>query len=317
MSMTPSSPESTTPQASQGKLFPYMTVLLGGLATTALTLYGVYLLDVNATDFNIMGWYADYVIPVGALIVGVVAALGYGVVSWWSGTKIVRRLFWVVLFLQVCAYFAAQYIVFQNLHFPADSQHPVGFLEYYDFTARSFAWKQHDGSAGSPLGIWGYAFRLLEILGFAVGGLAVPALLFAKPYCTPCGRYMNIKSLGLLPASVAPVKFKKSDTEGELAHQAEQKRAFESAQQMIETLQRMGTERRTDEFKNALDALKARRNEISKLPVRYRVSLISCKQCAAGWLSIWEMVGQGKQLKQTEIPITRMPPEFVTALQRK
>ena len=54
-------------------------VLLCGLATTALALFGVYLLDAKTDDFHIMGWYANYILPVGAVIVGVAASSGYGI----------------------------------------------------------------------------------------------------------------------------------------------------------------------------------------------------------------------------------------------
>jgi hypothetical protein len=51
-------------------------------------LVGVYLLATNTKDFNIMGWYANYVLPIGALLVGLVASSGYGIASWITGQKI-------------------------------------------------------------------------------------------------------------------------------------------------------------------------------------------------------------------------------------
>ena len=179
-----------------------VTVLLSGLATTALALVGVYLLSTNTDDFNIMGWYANYVLPIGALIVGFVAASGYGIASWRTGQKITRRLLWTVLAFQVVAYFVSQYIEFHSLGLQYNDGTPVGFLTYFDFAARAFSWQQKDGTAGSPLGVWGYAFRLLEIVGFCGGSLAVPLLLRAVPYCESCQSYMKTKEAGLLPASV-------------------------------------------------------------------------------------------------------------------
>jgi hypothetical protein len=111
-----------------------------------------------------MGWYANYVIPAGAIIVGIAASSGYGLASWFTGVKITRSLLWIVLVLQFTAYFAAQYIEFIGLHLiHPDSGQPVGFFEYYDLVARTFAWKQSDGSMGQPLGAWGYFFRGLEV----------------------------------------------------------------------------------------------------------------------------------------------------------
>ncbi len=51
------------PVSRSGK--PYFAVLMSGLFTTAATLAGVYWLGRNAEEFHIMGWYANYVIPVG------------------------------------------------------------------------------------------------------------------------------------------------------------------------------------------------------------------------------------------------------------
>src|SRR5580692_2014574 len=54
-------------------------VLIGGAASTAVALLAVYFL--NETGTNVMGWYADYVLPIGALLVGLLASSGFGVAS--------------------------------------------------------------------------------------------------------------------------------------------------------------------------------------------------------------------------------------------
>ena len=76
-------------------------VLLSGLISTALALLAVYILDTKTEDFHVMGWYANYVIPIGAILVGVVASSGYGLASWLSGVKITRSLLWTVLVLNL------------------------------------------------------------------------------------------------------------------------------------------------------------------------------------------------------------------------
>lgn len=151
--------------------------------------------------------HADYVLPIGAVIVGVAASSGYGLSSYFSGVKITRSLLWIVVGLQLAAYIAAQYIEFANLHLihRADNS-PVGFFEYYDLVARSFAWKQDNGHAGEPLGVWGYFFRGLEVIGFVAGGMIVPAVLRKAPYCADCQRYMKTRQLVLVPASIPTKK---------------------------------------------------------------------------------------------------------------
>jgi len=287
-------------------------VLISGLATTALTLLGVYLLDRYADDFHMMGWYANYVIPAGAILVGIAASSGYGLASWFSGIKITKKLLWMVLALQFVAYFAAQYIEFSNLHLVYhDTGKPVAFFKYYDFTARSFAWKQHDGSMGEPLGAWGYFFRALEVIGFAGAGLIVPAALRKAPYCPACQRYMKTRQLALLPASVKVKKVKKSDEAGKAAHEAEQQQAFDAGKQTLATLQEFATSNSTAEFRSKLEELKPGKKLAAKLPGRFSVSLVHCKRCYAGQLVSKLQLGQGQHIKISELGRTELHPEFV------
>jgi len=288
----------------------YFPVLISGLATTVLTLIGVYILDAK-TDFHIMGWYANYILPIGAVIVGVAASCGYGLASWFNGIKITRSLLWIVLVFQLAAYFAAQYIEFRgrNLVHLRDGT-PVGFIEYFDATARSFAWKKDDGTRGQPMGAWGYAFRGLEILGFAAGGLIVPLVLRKKPYCQVCQRYMRIRQLGLVPASVPVKKVKKSDMAGLAVYEAEQQQAFDRGKQIVETLQQHAADAKAADFQKILAELEPGKKQAAKLPKRFSLELVRCNRCYAGQFVVKQLFGQGKQLKQTDFSSTELHPEF-------
>jgi hypothetical protein len=295
----------------------YLLVLYSGLATSALALLGVHLLDVYTTDFNIMGWYADYLIPVGAVLVGVAASSGYGLASWLTGVKISHSLLWAVMLIQLLVYFAAQYIEFSHLHLIHRSNgRPVGFFEYYDLMARSFAWKhEHDGGSGQPLGIYGYFFRFLEIAGFVGGGLIVPALLRKAPYCQACRRYMQTRALGTIAASVPAKKFKKSDTAGSTAHQTEQQQAFDRGKRIAEILQSMSTEGRSAEFQQTLAELAPAKKQAVRLPRRITVHLIACKQCRSGGLLLKLVSGHGKQIKTVPMAQNDLAPDFVRSIQ--
>ena len=290
-------------------------VLLCGLATTALALFGVYVLDRTAEDFHIMGWYANYILPVGAVIVGVVASSGYGLASWFSGIKITKGLLWSVLGLQVLAYFVAQYIEFSGLHLVHRATgEKVGFLEYYDLTARSFAWQQDNGKPGEPLGIWGYAFRLLEMAGFACGGLIIPAVMKNVPYCQSCQRYMRTQQLVHFPGSIPQRKVKKSDVAGRAAYEAEQEQAFEAGKQIWETLKQLVSQSKGPELSAKLADLQAGAKAATKLPRRFSLKLVRCKSCSAGWLHVHVLTGHGKQLKQVEYAKQDVTPEFVRSV---
>jgi hypothetical protein len=314
MSMTQESNLSSAPGGIREER-SYTMVLICGLATTALTLLGVYLLDRYADDFHIMGWYANYVIPAGAIIVGIAAASGYGLASWFSGIKITSKLLWMVLALQFLAYFAAQYIEFNNLHLVYQKTgRPVGFFTYYDFTARSFAWKQSDGKMGDPLGAWGYFFRGLEVIGFAGAGLIVPLALRKAPYCPACQRYMKTRQLALVPASVKVKKLKKSDEAGKAALEAEQQQAFDGGKQTVAALQQFATSNSTAEFRTKLEELQLGKKLAGKLQGRFSVSLVHCKRCYSGQLVAKLLLGQGQHVKTSEIGRTELHPEFVRSV---
>ncbi len=70
---------------------PILLILLG-LVTTVAALGAVWGINLLSDDFNLMGLYMLWIIPVGALLVGVAAGSGYGMGSWWTGVRIVLSL---------------------------------------------------------------------------------------------------------------------------------------------------------------------------------------------------------------------------------
>ena len=97
-----------------------------------------------------------------------------------DGQKITRRLLWTVLALQVVAYFASQYIEFHSLGCSTTTARRwASSPTSTSPRARSPGNRKTARSArrSAP----GDAFRLLEIVGFCGGSLAVPLLLRAVP----------------------------------------------------------------------------------------------------------------------------------------
>jgi len=297
------------PGKSRDMTVPYMIVLASGLATTALTLLLVYWLDDNA-HFNLMGFYLDYILPAGAILVGILAGSGYGLASWLTGVKIPRTMIWTVLALQCIAYFSAQYIVFAHLHLvnPYTNQ-PVGFLQYFDWAARNFSFKKHNGEPGEPFGTWGYAYRFLELAGFAFAGVLIPALVMVIPYCDPCGRYMRRTALATLPGSIRAKQPNRKDAQAVAAYEEEKEQADASAKQAIAVLGEMAASGQTGALSQALAALGPGSKAAAKLPSRYVMSLYLCPACPAGRLKVVPMTGQGKKVRQGTAIIFEIPGE--------
>jgi hypothetical protein len=205
--LSPAPPPSTRPDAAIGDSRAPL-VLVTGAITTALALVGVYALNRSGT--NIMGWYADYVIPAGALIVGLVASSGYGIAGWRLHCKITGGLLRAVIVLTAAAYFAAQYLEYRLILDRLDAE-AIGFWRYFDLTTRAFRWEEH-GKVGSQLGALGYGLRALELVGFVGGGLIGPGILRARPYCDRCRRYKDRPLVAVLPAGVPPANLKSKRT---------------------------------------------------------------------------------------------------------
>ncbi|GAB4454396.1 MAG: hypothetical protein OHK0029_08920 [Armatimonadaceae bacterium] len=301
----------------QKPLFP---VILAGVLTTALTLFGVYLLNIYAEDFNIMGWYWAGIFPAGAFLVGMLAASGYGLVMWLMGIRISKEALFAILGLQVLAYGAAQYIEYlsvlkmlQGMTVIADGQTirpgEMSFVEYFDVTARAIAFEGRNGEPGSPLGVLGYGIRFLEVIGFCGGSLVVPAALRSHPFCEGCQRYMRGRQLTLIPASIPTKLFQKRDKEADAT-------AFADGTARMEQLRKLTTENRAGEFVSILEELKGSQKEAAGLPNRYSVEAVSCPDCKNGFLRVARLEGQGRSMKRHEMPEARVeaPSGFLTSI---
>ncbi|MBI2300420.1 MAG: hypothetical protein HYU66_16010 [Armatimonadetes bacterium] len=287
-----------------------LPVLLGGLITTALTLVGVWYLAGVSDDANIMGWYADYVIPIGPLIVGLVAGLGYSIASRKTGVRISGRLLWTILFLQVAAYFIAQFIEFHRFERLVAAlvergsirvKYAPSFWEWFDHMTRSFAFAEQGKEAGSPLGAWGYGVRALELLGFAGGGVVAPAVLKTVPYCSRCQVYMRSKTFGVLPAGVQPRKVRKGDETGLAAHQQELEAALASGKEQLERLREWAKDGRVSDVQSLIERLKPQQKEIARQTSRIVWRIHRCRVCHEGYLSAGLQTGQGQEVSTLEL----------------
>jgi hypothetical protein len=295
-------------------------VVLAGAVTTALALFGVWWLDNNTSDFHIMGWYANYVIPAGALIVGMAAGCGYGIASYLTGYRIRRGLLATVVLLQVSAYFAAEYLEFKSVMRDVQVEDEAGreitFARYYHFKATNFAWKDH-GKVGDPLGGWGYLFLGLGVLGFAAGGILAPAILMKVPYCERCELYMKTRTLALVPASVRARRVSKKDAAGQAAYQEENDRAAAGANATLQRVSELAARNDAISINASLADFPLRGRAawaVNKLPARMRIGLVRCRQCASGYLQPSMMTGQGQGIKVQALDRLPLQPDAVRVI---
>ena len=288
-----------------------MLVLLFGFATSGAALFSVYWLRAHANT-NVMGWYASYIIPVGSLLVGIVAASGYGLASWLTGVKMRSRMLITVSLFQIIAYAIAHYVDFASqgvLMYPDGTQ--VTFFDFYHYETISFAWIDKSGKMGSPVGLWGYGLRALEIVGFTGGGAIVPAILMSVPYCDDCHIYMKTRELAQYASSIPIVKIKKNDAAGQEAHDKAQEEAHAKGLAHVQSLNQFVTDNNAAAFKTYIEAVKPEQKAIKKLPRRVQINLISCKCCAKGHIIAALLTVNGDQVIPLELSKTELPPEFV------
>jgi hypothetical protein len=287
-------------------------VIIGaGVATSAVALVLEYFLS-SSLEFSLMGLYLWFIIPAGALILGCIAGAGYGIASWKTGTRISAAMMPIVLILQTGVYLLAHYVRFASFDPPLvfEDGTLLTFTTYFDYITQTMAFED-----GEPLEMWGYAFRALEVVGFAVGSLAGVAIMRGKPYCEACQRYMKTRSLLWLPASPdgkAPGR-KASLGEAEAWQQSEAE-AFEAGHTLATEI----LEGAAGGDLAPYDAARARyaddRKSTLKLPVRLALDLQHCKSCLTGQMLLNQHLGHGEEAQSQLVAVGGLPENAVRQL---
>ena len=191
---------------------PGLIVYLCGLGTSALALWLVQIANDNGE--NIMGWYANGIIPAGALLVGVASGLGYAIGSRLLNVKLSKAFVFGMITTAVIDYFAAQYLTYlslvERLHIQPER---YGFIDYLREISEGMSFKDRNThEPGSPLGMWGYCYKLLEIGGYSIGAMLPSMMVFGMPYCKNCQQYLKKHRTGHIhsPEQWAVVKKLKS-----------------------------------------------------------------------------------------------------------
>jgi len=274
-------------------------VLAAGGATTLVAFALVFALAKSGT--NIMGWYANWILPAGAILVGVIAASGYAIATWFTGLKMTTRFAWSVVGQLVLSYFIAQYESFQ-LHVPTGSD--MGFWEWFDLSTRAFSFSSRNGQPGDPMGAAGYIFRVLEVAGFVGGGVIVPLGMGTKPYCDACRVYKRTSPIALIPGGMQPPEM----IDGPYGDRGQS--------WMLEIYKaahdgdRKAMERLIDDHGSL-----ARKRETTKHDVFIRMTLTRCPRCAQGELaSTVTQHDHGKNVTLTPIGGVELPGERVRQL---
>jgi hypothetical protein len=164
-----------------------------GLATSALTV-GLLAAIERRFEFAFYAWTFWFVIPVGAIVSGLVAASGYVGGALLLSRKPTRVMLAGVTVTSVAAFFAINYLQYAALEIGGRRvAEALPFWRYLDLVVshQSVQFSHHGRNLGSAvdLGRFGYAYALLQIAGFGGGGAAAYLGLRSRLYCDACARY--------------------------------------------------------------------------------------------------------------------------------
>lgn len=175
---------------------PNMLVLIGGFGSSlaAVALVAV----VNSFGFNIMGLHFWFIVPAGALIVGMVSGLGYAACSKGFNVKIRPDFLWLVVAVSILTYILSHgitYLFLLKQYNLSGSQ--FTFVDYVRDICENTTYQSSRSNLQSfQLGAWGYLFQFVEMVGFSLGSMVPLAILGTKPYCDHCQLYMDkVKSV--------------------------------------------------------------------------------------------------------------------------
>ncbi|GAB5535221.1 MAG: hypothetical protein Rubg2KO_14700 [Rubricoccaceae bacterium] len=298
---------------------PSVPVLLGGLLTTALALAGVWWLAHNADDFNVMNWYAWFILPIGPLLVGLVAGSGYGLASWFTGFRVGKATLAVVVVLQLIAYGLAQYIDYLEI-VETYSAYPPSFVQFFDEVTRSISFQSDDFDSTGPLGALGYGVRLLEVLGFVGGALMILAGLRGRAYCDDCGTYMKTDSIVSIPASATGKAGMFAGKEKKAAHAEASEAAYQSGATIHDALFAQVGQGDAEGFSATVQQIRTsgkleKGKPMKGMPRLFVVNLTSCPSCRQGNVSSVLRTVNGQDVHDEPVSSLPVTSEFVQAAQ--
>jgi hypothetical protein len=175
------------------RFLKHLGVLLCGIFTSFAVALGVSLIQQH-TDHDVFNFTYFYLVPVGAILCGCLAATGFYAASLYFHIRASFSLLVQMLIVIGCAQTFIYWMDYQTALFGDGGlvHEALGFFDYFQITQTMARYKigrlVHDTG---EVGLWGYAIVLLKFLGFAGGNVVVYTMLRASLICEPCAQYMK------------------------------------------------------------------------------------------------------------------------------
>jgi hypothetical protein len=177
-------------------------VIQTGLISTALALFGVYVLATRIEDWHLMREYAFDWVPIGSTLVGFVCGSGYLLAAWWVGLRVDGRTMALVVLLQLAAFLVAHYVDFSSYELVrADTHRQIEFFSYFHQTTIRLPILLPPGDRHTPDPTLGYAMRALEALLFCGIALLTPWVHARRLRCPACDGLVRRREAGDVAAA--------------------------------------------------------------------------------------------------------------------
>jgi hypothetical protein len=166
-------------------------ITLMGLATALVTGCALGYFEAS-THIPLYSFMFFFIIPVGAIMAGILAASGYYFGAMTFNQKPAGGVAINMILIAIGSYFLANYIPYELLEVQgARVKEMVSFWEYMDTIIRHTSLSIKGHSTGEIGSTFGYIFALIQIIGFSFGGFIVFGALESLPFCNDCSEYLK------------------------------------------------------------------------------------------------------------------------------
>ena len=275
---------------------PGLIVYFSGVGTSLLTLWLLHVL--NDHGENVMGWYANGVIPAGALLAGLASGSGYAIASRLLNARLSRGYVLGMIATGLVDWTSAQWMDYARiLDAQGVSSAQFSFWHYLQLTAETMAFTRNgSGEPGTALGGFGYLFKALEVVGFTAGVMIPVAILFKQPYCRACQFYLKHAMTRRLASRATVAELRKTPRKERKARIVE---AIEEVQALSAPLRIRLAQTSYEETVSALSPLAEKDTGTAAQIV---IVLKKCPQCESHHLG-WSVVNMTVDKKVATTPL--------------
>lgn len=183
------------PREEPNRLAQDFLVTAAGLATSLITA-AILVAAALQFDFALYSFTLWFVIPAGAICCGFAAASGYYFGSRAFDHRPTKLLLVNAAVVSTATFFLIHYLTYYFVTLDGKAiRESLAFSDYFRFElANTYVRIGSSGESALPLpDAWSYAYAAIQIIGFAIGGVAVYYFLKALPYCERCSKYFAAK----------------------------------------------------------------------------------------------------------------------------